>query len=63
MKYTDEDGETRDYSPNQLAQLPKDKLRKVVESNLEDGDTLEDWQERNMKRAKDALAHQRNNRG
>ncbi len=41
-----------DYSPNELAHLSIDnpkKYRSIVEQNLDCGDTIEQWQKRNMK--------------
>lgn len=51
----DEDGNNYDYSPNELARLSIDNpklYREIVQSNLDDGDTVENWQKRNMERAK-----------
>lgn len=51
-----------DYGPNELANLSIDnprKYRDVVNSNLEVGDTIGDWQQRNLEWAKDCLAQQR----
>lgn len=41
------------YSPNELARLSitnKEKYREIVSSNLEEEDTIEDWQQRNLNR-------------
>lgn len=53
-----------DYSPNELAELSinnPQEYRNVVNSNLDDGDSIEKWQNRNMEWAKDCLAQQRYN--
>jgi hypothetical protein len=56
-----EDGELgHDYSPNQLARLSIDNpqlYRRVVESNLEDDDTVDDWEARNLENAKRHLSN------
>lgn len=44
-----------DYSPNQLALLSVEDpelYRRVVQPNLEEGDTVEDWEGRNMDNAR-----------
>ena len=44
-----------DYSPNELAELNinnPQKYRDVVNSNLSDNDTIEDWEQRNLERIK-----------
>lgn len=61
---TDDDGETyiHDYSPNELSKLSIDNpmlYKEVVESNLEDGDTIERWQQRNLEWAQECLREQR----
>lgn len=47
---TDEEN-NYNYSPNDLAELsindPK-KYRRIVESNLQEGDTIQQWEQRNM---------------
>jgi hypothetical protein len=51
-----------DYSPNELSRLSQEnheKYKEIVESNLEEGQTLESWHRANMEMAKDFLAHQR----
>ena len=61
----DEDGNDYDYSPNELATLSRTNPRlykEVVESNLDDGDSIEKWQNRNLEWAKECLAEQRRNR-
>jgi len=48
---TDDDNE-HDYSPNELAELAvnhKEKHDKIINSNLKDGDTIEKWEQRNLK--------------
>ena len=55
-----------DYSPNELANLSINnpmEYREVVGSNLEEGDSIERWQQRNLEWAKECLAEQRKNRG
>lgn len=57
-----DEGGDYDYSPNELARLSIDNprlYREVVSSNLEEDDTIEKWQERNLERAKEDLAQQR----
>lgn len=47
-----------DYSPNELAELSIDnprKYRELVNSNLEDGDTIENWEQRNLERMQKML--------
>ena len=54
-----------DYSPNELAELSTNNpklYREVVSSNLDDGDSVENWQRRNLEWAEDCLAQQRSNR-
>jgi len=55
----DEDDD-HDYSPNELADLPDYKYRQIVQSNLDEDDSIEKWEQRNLERAKDFLAYQRN---
>jgi len=48
-----------DYSPNELANLAESdnsRYRQIVESNLEDNDSVEDWEQRNLDRAKKYLS-------
>ncbi len=55
--YSDEDDE-HDYSPNELAHLSirhKDKYEQIVQSNLEYGDTIEDWERRNIEQVQKHL--------
>jgi len=51
-----------DYSPNQLADLsinnPRE-YRAVVESNLEPGDTVEKWEQRNLEWAQQHINQQK----
>lgn len=53
LKNLDEDGNDYNYSPNELAELsinnPK-LYKEIVESNLDENDTIEDWHERNLKK-------------
>ena len=54
-----------DYSPNELAELSVNNprlYREVVESNLDDDDSVEKWQQRNLAWAKECLEDQRRNR-
>ena len=47
-----------DYSPNELAALSTSrnaKYRQIVESNLDEDDTIEKWQQRNLDFAKRVL--------
>ena len=65
LKNPDEDGNDYDYLPNELAELSRNDPRlykEVVESNLDDNDSIEDWENRNLEWAKDCLAEQRRNR-
>jgi hypothetical protein len=60
--YDDEDD--HDYSPNELANLSvrhREKYEQIVKSNLDDGDTIENWQQRNLAWAKKCLEDQRRN--
>ncbi len=48
--WTDNEDE-HDYGPNELAYLSKDdpkKYAEIVQSNLDEGDTIEKWQRRNL---------------
>lgn len=52
------------YGPNELARLSYEnplKYREIVNSNLDDDDTIERWQERNLERAKEDIAWQKRN--
>ena len=47
------DEDSYNYSPNELAQLSIDNnklYREIVNSNLEDGKTIEEWEQENLKR-------------
>jgi hypothetical protein len=65
MRNLSDEEDDHDYSPNELARLSSEhnsKYRSIVNSNLESGDTIENWQARNMARAKEFLEHQRRSR-
>ncbi len=50
MRNQNDEEDLYDYSPNELARLSREnfnKYREIVESNLDEGDTIERWQERN----------------
>lgn len=52
------------YSPNELAHLSinhKSLHDEIINSNLEDGDTIEKWQQRNLEWAQECLRQQRQN--
>lgn len=53
------------HSPNELAELsindPR-RYRQIVQSNLEEGDTIEAWQQRNLERNREDLERQRRTR-
>ena len=54
-----------DYSPNELAELSVNNprlYREVVESNLDDDDSVGEWEQRNLAWAKECLEDQRRNR-
>lgn len=60
-----EDEDSPDYGPNELARLSIEhhsKYLRIINASLEDGDSVERWQQRNMQRAKEDLAWQRRNR-
>lgn len=65
MRNLHDEDDDNDYSPNRLAELsvqnPR-KYREIVNSNLDESDTIEAWQQRNLEWAKDCLAHQRSGR-
>jgi len=45
------DEDDHDYSPNELAELSiknPDKHRRIVEQNIPDNMTVEEWQQRNL---------------
>lgn len=50
---TDPEDYNHDYWPNELAQLRRDNFKlykEIVESNLDEDDTVESWENRNLKR-------------
>lgn len=54
-----------DYSPNELAELSINNPRlykEVVESNLEKGDSVEDWEKRNLDWAAECLKGYKGNK-
>lgn len=60
-----EDEEYYNYGPNSLAELSQsnpEKYRRIVNHHLENGDTIERWEQRNLEQAKEDLAQQRRNR-
>lgn len=62
MKNLYDEDDDYDYRPNELAHLSVDhrkKYREIVESNLEPGDTVEKWEQRNLERAQEYLRQQR----
>lgn len=62
MRNNFDEDDDYDYSPNELAHLStthKEKYNQIVNSNLEDGDTIEKWQQRNLAWAKECLNEQR----
>lgn len=65
MRNLSDEEDDYNYGPNELAELSRsnpDKYRKIVESNLQDGDSIERWQQRNLERAKEDLAWQQRNK-
>lgn len=53
-----DEGGDYDYSPNELFEVSKNNprlYRSIVESNLEDNDSVENWEQRNLDRAKEYL--------
>jgi hypothetical protein len=62
MRNLDDEDNDYDYSPNELAELSVNNPRlysSIVGSNVDDGDSISDWQQRNMDWAQDSLAQQR----
>jgi len=60
MRNWNDTEDTYNYGPNELAQLSIDnpkKYREIVESNLDEDDTIEEWQERNRKWAQSHLTN------
>ena len=58
MQNKNDQEDDHDYSPNELARLSIEhnkKYREIVESNLEQGDTVEKWQQRNLERMQEYL--------
>jgi hypothetical protein len=50
------------YAPNDLAHLSiwhREKYERIVNSNLKEGDTIEQWQQRNLEYAQKHLRQQR----
>jgi hypothetical protein len=65
MRNLEDEDDNYDYSPNELAELARKNpnlYANIVNSNLNDGDTIEKWQSRNTEYAKECLEHQRRNR-
>jgi len=63
MRNLKDEDDDHDYSPNELADLQywnRRKYEEIVNSNLEEGDTIEEWQERNRKHAQRHLNQNRN---
>lgn len=58
----DDEDRYYDYTPNELARLPDKLYREIVQSNLDEGDTVEQWEKRNLKDAQQILEYQRRNR-
>lgn len=53
-----------DYSTNELARLSvtnRAKHDEIINSNLAECETIEQWQQRNLESAQDCLRRQRNN--
>ena len=49
----DDEDDNYDYKPNELANLAywnRRKYEEIVKSNLEDGDTVRAWEQRNLER-------------
>ena len=49
----EDDEDNYDYKPNELANLAywnRRKYEEIVKSNLEEGDTVQDWEQRNLER-------------
>lgn len=61
MRNLSDPEDDNDYGPNRLAELSYENpvlYRKIVNSNLDDNDSVERWEERNLERAKQDLAQQ-----
>jgi hypothetical protein len=55
------DEDDHDYSPNELAELSiknPDKHRRIVEQNIPDNMTVEEWQQRNLEHMRKHLNSQ-----
>jgi hypothetical protein len=59
MKNRNDEDDGHDYTPNELAHLHQEKYEQIVQSNLEDGDTIKHWRQRNQEAADEFLRHQR----
>lgn len=62
--YKDEEDEEdeHNYSPNELAELSinhHSKYRQIVESNLDEDDTVEKWEQRNLEHMQKLLKQRR----
>lgn len=58
-KYDEEDN--HDYTPNELARLSEtdpSKYKEIVQSNLDEDDTIENYHRRNLEQADKLLVHQ-----
>jgi len=58
MRDKTDDEDEYDYGPNELAELSRtnpDKYQKLVQSNLEEGDTVQKWEQRNLEYAQKHL--------
>ncbi len=63
MKNLSDPEDDNDYGPNRLAELSRENPRlykEIVNSNLEDNDSIESWEQRNLEWAKECLRHQSN---
>lgn len=52
MRNWNDEEDDYDYAPNEFYYLSRDnpkKYKALVESNLDEGDTVERWEERNLK--------------
>jgi len=65
LKDLDEDGNNYDYSPYELADLNINNprlYREIVSSNLEESDSIDNWEQPYLEWAKERLEEQRRNR-
>lgn len=65
MRNNYDEDDNYNYSPNELANLSvrhREKYEQIVNSNLDDIDTIEKWQQRNLALSKECLEDQRRNR-